>query len=96
MEKSGQNGTKLSQKFKQKLDKIGQKNRTRKIRFVEARRAKKCVPKENILTIVVRREFLLAAVFAKAAVAAAEIDSEREQSFKVEQKMATVLRSKPD
>ena len=95
MEKSGQNGTKLSQKFKQKLDKIGQKNRTRKIRFVEALRTKKCVPKENILTIVVRGEFLLAAVFAKAA--AAEIDLEREQSFKVEQKMATVvLRSKPD
>ena len=67
--------------------------RTRKIRFVEARRTKKCVPKENILTIVVRGEFLLAAVFAKAA---AEIDLEREQSFKVEQKMATVLRSKPD
>ena len=92
------NGTKLNQKFKQKLDIIVEKNRTRKIRFVEARRAKKCVPKENILTIVVRREFLLAAVFAKAAAAAAaaEIDSEREQSFKVEQKMATVLRSKPD
>ena len=94
MEKNGKKWKKLYQKFKQKLDKIGQKNRTRKIRFVEARRAKKCVPKENILTIVVRGEFLLAAVFAKAA--AAEIDLEREQSFKVEQKMATVLRSKPD
>ena len=92
MEKSGQNYTKSSNKSQTKLDK-----RTRKIRFVEARRAKKCVPKENILTIVVRREFLLAAVFAKAAAAAAaEIDLEREQSFKVEQKMATVLRSKPD
>ena len=51
--------------------------------------------RKNIQTTVVRREFLLAAVFAKAA-AAAEIDLEREQSFKVEQKMATVLRSKPD
>ena len=93
MDKNGKKWTKLTQKFKQKLDIIVEKNRTRKIRFVEARRAKKCVPKENILTIVVRREFLLAAVFAKAA---AEIDLEREQSFKVEQKMATVLRSKPD